>query len=123
MRSYKDDNQLTSITPESESSLSGSAVLILGPRTWKEATKSCLELGETLWKSDSGFELIQSDLDYLVYLGSYSPKQQFWTASHNQKSSTINADGQINHASPTEETACDMHTDRSIFQQHIPGYR
>ncbi|KAJ5330061.1 hypothetical protein N7452_010451 [Penicillium brevicompactum] len=85
---------------ESESPLSGSAVLILGPRTWQEAAKSCLELGETLWRSDSGFEFIQSDLDYLVYLGSYSPKQQFWTASHNQKSSTINADGQINHASP-----------------------
>lgn len=94
------DNKLTLVLPESESPLSGSGVLVLGPRTWQEATESCLELGETLWKSDADSKIIQTDLEYLVHLGTYSPEQRFWTASHNQKPSTINAAGQINYASP-----------------------
>jgi len=94
---------LTIRNPESESPLSDSGILVLEPRTWQEATESCLKLGESLWRSGYSSKKIQSDLDYLVYQGKYTQSQRFWTAADHRKPSTINANGQIKSASTNEK--------------------
>lgn len=98
-----DSSKLTIQSPESESPLSDSGILVLGARTWREATESCIKLGESVWGSGSSIEKIQRDLDYLVYQGRYAQTQRFWTASDNRKPSTINANGQIKSVSTNEK--------------------
>lgn len=93
------NTKLTLCLLEKESPLSDSGILVLDPRTWKEATESCLQLGATLWGSESGPETIQSGSDYLAYLGKYAPGQRFWTASKHQKPSTLSTNGQLQTSS------------------------
>ncbi|CAG8926062.1 unnamed protein product [Penicillium salamii] len=88
---------------EKESPLSDSGILVLDPRTWKAATESCLQLGATLWGSESGPETIQSGLEYLAYIGKYAPGQRFWTASKHQKPSTLRTNGRIQTSSADQK--------------------
>ncbi|CAG8099817.1 unnamed protein product [Penicillium olsonii] len=87
---------------ENESSLSDSGILVLDPRTWQEATESCVRLGATLWRSEPGPEIIQSGLKYLLHLGRYSSGQRFWVSPKYQKPSSLNTNGQIEVSSAEE---------------------
>lgn len=61
-----------------------------------DAVASCKSLGESLWGGNqNNAEAIQSNLDYLVYEGQYSPSQHFWIASHGGTPRTLSATGRI----------------------------
>lgn len=67
-----------------------------------KAIEACQNLGESLWKSQSGLSMIQNDLEYLVFESKYSRNQAYWIAPVRGVPSTINADGEVRESFPSK---------------------
>jgi hypothetical protein len=68
----------------------------------QQAMNSCNSLGESLWDSNSGFENIQSDLDYIVLQDRFKHDQRYWIAPVHGTPSSVDGSGLVKKASANE---------------------
>lgn len=87
---------------ESSSPHAGSGVLLLDAMPLQNALNSCNKLGESLWDSGSGFDSIQSDLEYLVLQERYNHDQRYWIAPVHGTLSSVDASGRVKKAFANE---------------------
>jgi hypothetical protein len=79
-----------------KSPTANSGVLLLQETRLENAVAVCKSLGETLWGNDQHTaEIIQSNLDYLVYEKHFDSSQSFWIAPYGRIPRTVSATGKI----------------------------
>ncbi|KAI2788804.1 hypothetical protein POX_e06825 [Penicillium oxalicum] len=88
---------------ESSSPLAGLGVLVLDPMPLHLARKSCEDLGESLWDSNTGFDRIQSQLEYMVLQNTYGPQQRFWVSSTQCAPLSIDSKGSVKEADADQD--------------------
>ena len=67
------------------------------------ARKSCEDLGESLWDSNTGFDRIQSQLEYMVLQNTYGPQQRFWVSSTQCAPLSIDSKGSVKEADADQD--------------------
>ncbi|KAI1433389.1 cholinesterase [Xylaria sp. CBS 124048] len=106
------NSSITTLIPNDlqgpESPFANSAVIVLDPQSFDNATRSCQSLGEQLWSPELGTSSIQTNLDYLKYSEQtsaqssepYREQSQFWIGPGRSSTRTIDLDG---HVAPASE--------------------
>ncbi|KAI1121563.1 cholinesterase [Nemania abortiva] len=85
------------------SPFANSGLIVLDPRSFTEASKSCQVLGEQLWSPKSGISSIQRSLDYLRYSRNYSGLAKFWIGPESLSGQAIDINGRVSRTSKALE--------------------
>lgn len=89
------DERSSNISTGAGSPSANSGVIVLEARSLKQASASCLALGEQLWSPELKTSSIQTNLNYLKYNEDADDFSQYWIASKSNISRAINANGLI----------------------------
>ncbi|KAI0455322.1 Alpha/Beta hydrolase protein [Xylaria acuta] len=86
-----------------ESPSANSGLIILDPRSYSSASRSCQALGEQLWSPELGISGIQTNLNYLGYTKYYEELPGFWIGPDHVTGQTLDIHGNVSRPSEVLE--------------------